>query len=59
MSADIKQEHVAHVANPGIAVVAEGTGKTAHNAGAKEKEVYNVCRLRAGMRSTREQGQGS
>ncbi|CEN60702.1 hypothetical protein ASPCAL03137 [Aspergillus calidoustus] len=42
MSADIKQEHVAHVANPGIAVVAEGTGKTAHNAGAKEKEVYNA-----------------
>ena len=24
-------------------VVAEGTGKTAQNEGAKEREVYNVC----------------
>jgi hypothetical protein len=51
MSADIKQEPVAHIANPGVAIVAEGTGKTAHNEGAKQKEVYNVCQRRGGMRS--------
>lgn len=29
--------------NPHLPIVAEGTGKTAANEGAKEKEVYNVC----------------
>lgn len=35
---DSGYDAVAHVP-----VVAEGTGKTANNAGAKEREVYNVC----------------
>ncbi|KAL2835828.1 general substrate transporter [Aspergillus pseudoustus] len=42
MSADIKQETVSHIANPGVAIVAEGTGKTAANEGAKQREVYNA-----------------
>lgn len=36
--AGVDEVHITH--HP---VVAEGTGKTAQNEGAKEREVYNVC----------------
>ncbi|KAL3459460.1 general substrate transporter [Aspergillus heterothallicus] len=42
MSEDLKHDSVTHVANPGVAIVAEGTGKTAANQGAKQREVYNA-----------------
>jgi hypothetical protein len=42
---EVARHEIVAEANPNHPIVAEGTGKTAGNEGAKQKEVYNVCPL--------------